>query len=71
MLIFVDGIGVIGFTGDQMAVLAGKTVWVDGVEYPFDNDWEYDEGEDATAGQWLDGGPSLPVRPELYAVKIK
>lgn len=59
----------IQFAGDQTALLAGKTVWVDGVEYPFTTDWSYD-GSSSTAAEWTSGGPTF-VNTVVYFVEIK
>lgn len=70
LLLLISGLSAIFFSGNQVALLAGKTVWVDGVEYPFDgSDWAYDEGG-FTGGEWVTGGPTF-VNAGVYFVEIK
>lgn len=62
------------FTGNCLELVAGKTVWVDGVNYPFDSyDWVYDaDGPygDATIGEWASAGPTF-VNQGVYFIEIK
>lgn len=71
LLISGSGSNGIAFAGDLTAMLAGLTVWVDGVEYPFDGqDWAYDSGEDQTTGAWDVAGPVF-ANTVTYFVEIK
>lgn len=67
-----DGsLGGIIFEGDATADVAGKSVWVNGVEYPFDDaDWTYDAGEDRTVGGWATGTPVF-APASVYPSEIK
>ena len=70
-LISGGGGNAIEFIGDVTAQLAGLTVWVDGVEYPFDAvDWTYDIDNDLTTAGWNTAGPTF-VNTSIYAVEIK
>ncbi len=61
----------ITFHGDATSILAGLTVRVDGVAYPFDfQDWTYDSGDNATSGIWDVAGPVF-VNTVVYFVEIK
>lgn len=61
----------ISFHGDVTSIVTGLTVWVDGVEYPFDGfDWVYSSGSDLTSGVWNVGGPVF-VNTAIYLVEIK
>lgn len=63
--------GSFGFGGDALAALAGKSVWVSGIEYPFDDiDWTYDGDLDATLGVWGTGTPAL-VPGLTYFCEVK
>lgn len=62
--------GVVGFPGDETATLAGKTIWVDGVVYPFDDDWAYDSGNDSTTASWAAAVPVFVV-DQTYFIEIK
>lgn len=65
-----SGDGYIYFSGDVVALLAGLSVWVNGVEYPFDRfDWDYSGGEDATIAEW--DTPPIFVNGNVYTVEIK
>jgi hypothetical protein len=68
--LFIDGAGGgIAFDGDVMALVAGLTVWVDGVEYPFDgDDWATDG--DQTQGTWASSAPVF-LDAVSYFVEIK
>jgi hypothetical protein len=60
------------FDGDVTAIVAGLTVWVDSVEYPFDTDWVYDGGNDWTIAQWASSSTAPPfVNTNMYFVEIK
>lgn len=63
----------IGFSGNQVAALAGKSVYVDGVRYPFQNDWAHNTSPYSyTRGVW--GGEStgpLLVNGGSYYIEIK
>lgn len=60
------------FEGDATTLVTGKTVWVDSVEYVFDDaDWAYDGGEDHTIGSWDTGGPDFSGGAGPYFVEIK
>lgn len=59
------------FEGDVTGIVAGLRVWVNGVEYPFDNaDWAYNSSLDATSGIWNTAGPVF-VDTVSYFVEIK
>lgn len=63
----------ISFHGDVTASVSGKSVWVDGVQYPFDlADWNYDSENDVTGAGW-NAGPGAPVfaNTQSYFVEIK
>lgn len=67
--LFSGGSDEVVFSGDATAALAGLTVWVNGVEYPFDGpDWEFD-GE-FTAASWVSAGPTF-VNGVAYSIEIK
>lgn len=61
----------IAFSGDAVSLLSGLTVWVDGVEFPFDAaDWNFNSGTGNTGGTWDDVGPAF-VDTQSYFVEIK
>ena len=61
----------IGFQGDCLSQLSGKSVWIDGVEYPFnDSDWTYDADNDNTGGVWT--ANTITFTPtQTYSIEIK
>lgn len=60
--------GQIFFYGDWVSTLAGLSVWVDGVEYPFDDhDWTYTS---ATEAGWSSAGPTF-VDGLSYLIEFK
>lgn len=62
---------VICFEGDVTAMLAGRTAWIDGVEYPFTQDWQYGEEDgNYTIAEWDTGKPVF-VAGSSYFVEIK
>jgi hypothetical protein len=62
---------VICFEGDVTAMLAGRTAWIDGVEYPFTQDWQYGEEDgNYTIAGWDTGKPVF-VAGSSYFVEIK
>lgn len=62
----------IGFNdGDITGLLAGLTVWINGVQYAANfSGWSYDGGGDATSASWSSGGPTF-VGGNSYFVEIK
>ena len=55
--------------GDATALLAGLSVWVDGIEYPFDGyDWTFTAG--ATYAEWTSAGPTFVDTVE-YLIEFK
>lgn len=65
--------GMIVFVGDVTALVSGKTVWVDGVEYPFDSSgWQSTGGDGGsiTAAPWNTAGPVF-VGGVSYFIEIK
>jgi len=65
-----SGGGAIVFDGDVESLVAGKTLWVDGTEYPFAVDWQTDG--DATSGVWDDGsGYPTFTDGNSYFIEIK
>lgn len=60
------------FLGDATALLSGKTVWVDGIEYADDfSGWSFNST--VTAGDWTANPASAPVfvGNEEYFIEIK
>lgn len=65
-----SGAGGMSFAGDATALLSGKSLWVEGVEYPFDDaDWAYD-GSSLTSASWATGAPPL-ADTSIYDCEIK
>lgn len=60
----------IAFIGDATVILAGLSVWVDGIEYPFDIDWNYDDVSDKTLADWTTSPPVF-VDTVTYLIEIK
>lgn len=56
------------FTGNALSLFAGKTVWVNGVNYPGGSGWNFDSGY--TYWDWTSGGPNF-VNGNSYFVEIK
>lgn len=67
------------FEGDLVSELSGLTIWVGGVEYPFDgDDWTLDSDGSSTGvanstyASWSSAGPDFsPGTGEQYAIEIK
>lgn len=69
LALFTPTLKIISFDGDAETLLTGLSVWVDGVEYPFDgSDWEF--GGSDTYATWDAGGPTF-VDGVQYFVEIK
>lgn len=72
LVAIIDALGsIIAFSGDCTADVAGKTVWVDSVQYPFENDWSYDGDNDITVADWSGGSPPDFTNTVEYFVEIK
>lgn len=60
-----------GFHGDVLSLVSGKTVWVEGVPFPFDGaDWLYYPESGNTGGIWVSSGPVF-VENGVYFIEIK
>lgn len=61
----------IQFAGDVTSSVAGLSVWVDGVEYPFDSqDWTHVMPANVTTGSWTSGAPTF-ANAVTYFIEIK
>lgn len=61
---------IIAFTGDVSALLAGKHVWVDGVDYGPGDQYKFTYISGVTIWNRITGGPGL-VAGETYDIEIK
>lgn len=60
----------VAFVGNVPGALSGKSVWLNGVNYPFDAaDWYYYGADGHTYGEWAVGGPA--ATPGTYSLEIK
>jgi len=64
--------GICAFAFDATALLAGLTVWINGVEYPFDvSDWSYLDWQESTWGTWSNAATPVFVNGVTYNVEFK
>lgn len=69
MLLVSGDINGIAFSGDLTGILAGKSIWIDNVEYPVT--WIYESDLDLTGSDdELEGWPTF-VENQQYFIEIK
>lgn len=57
--------------GELPVLLAGLSVWINGVEKPFDTNWTFDAENLQTSGEWTSGTGPVFVNGNSYFVEIK
>lgn len=57
--------------GELPVLLAGLSVWINGVEKPFDTNWTFDAENLQTSGGWTSGTGPVFVNGNSYFVEIK